>query len=82
MAVLGGTATSAKWLVPVECFTQHSRQEHQEHIEIISFGIWSETENPVTRGRSGDRAGQCPLSTRKGSGFLVRSYAGVGTGLF
>ena len=34
-------------LVPVERFTRQSRQEH---IEIVSFGVWSETENPVTPG--------------------------------
>jgi hypothetical protein len=34
-------------LVPIERFTQQSQQEH---IEIVSFGVWSETENPVTPG--------------------------------
>jgi hypothetical protein len=35
-------------LVPVECFTQSSRQEHTE---IVSFGIWSETETPPKKRR-------------------------------
>ena len=44
--------------VPVECFTQLSR--HQD-VEIISFGIWSESENFVLSARSTSK----PISKRR-----------------
>jgi hypothetical protein len=43
--------------VPVECFTQSSRQQA---VEIISFGIWSESENPATPARARSK----PVSKR------------------
>jgi hypothetical protein len=42
-------SVTPKQVVPVESFTQSSRQQA---IEIISFGIWSESENAVAPARS------------------------------